>query len=212
MIDKASPEELFRIVRIRDSGIPMDQTIIENLQASCRGLSICQTGSVLETMIFDLEHGGCGYMLSIAVHNDSDKILRVEQYRLNLPWPESHFHWLEDPRKFTPRESWYSFPPHGPEGLSRESVLNHRIGRNGRLLPDDCIEGLLCGVGEASIPDEYHHRQRLLMRLSVFDGSGHRTQIDLGCMVNRPCSAQSRQKAVKKWPSSRRGLTFGNFR
>jgi hypothetical protein len=173
------------MTQILASGIPLDDEVMEHLRASCRGLSVSQTGTLLENTIFDLEHGGTGYIVSIAIDNTSTKTVRIDQYRLEQPWPESGFHWLEDPRKMIPRENTYSFPQYGPEGLERECVLNHRIGRHGRLLPGDYIEGLLCGVGQACIPKEYYHRQRLPIRLSVFDGRGQETDLLMDIIVNR---------------------------
>jgi hypothetical protein len=173
------------MTQILASGIPLDDGVMEDLRSSCRGLSICQTGTLLENTVFDLDDGGTGYIVSIAINNTSAKTLRIDQYRLEQPWPESGFHWLEDPLKKIPRESTYSFPQYGPEGFERECVLNHRIGRHGRLLADDCIEGLLCGVGQACIPDGYQHRQRLQMKLSVFDGRGRGTTIKLNVLINR---------------------------
>ena len=44
-------------------------------------------------------------------------------------------------------EYTYSFPEHGPAGFHRDVVLNHRLGRDGRLNPDGWLEGLLLGLG-----------------------------------------------------------------
>ncbi len=200
LVAKVSPSELLRMTQILALGIPLDDVVMENLRASSLGLSICQTGTVLENTIFDLKDGGTGYLVSIAINNNSAKTMRIDQYRLEQPWPESGFHWLEDPLKKMPRESIYSFPKYGPEGLERECVLNHRVGRHSRLLPGDCIEGLLCGVGQAYIPDEYHHRQRLSMRLSVFDGRGQETDLIIDVILNREVQIwhQRQREAFKR--------------
>src|ERR1700730_7376278 len=133
MSTKTSSEQLLRMSRILSSGIPLNPVVVQALRASCRGLSICQIGSPVENTVFDLEHGGTGYMLSVEICNHAPKILGIEHYRLEPPWPESDFRWLQDPRKWTPCEVNYSFPKYGPEGLDRECVLNHRVGRNGAL-------------------------------------------------------------------------------
>jgi hypothetical protein len=154
------------------SGIPLDDGVVSDLRTSSQGLSLYQTGTPVENELFDLAFGGFGLLVSVSVRNDSPGTIHISQYRLEPPWPESGFRWLEDPRKKVPRERSYSFPQYGPEGLERECVLNHRVGRQGRLLPGECIEGFLCGVGQVSIPDEYQHRQRLSLRLSVFAANG----------------------------------------
>jgi hypothetical protein len=92
------------------SVIPLDQGVVGDLRTSCQGLSLCQTGAVVENELFDLAFGGFGLLVSISVSNDSRRTIHVSQYRLEPLWPESGFHWLEDPRKKVPRERNYSFP------------------------------------------------------------------------------------------------------
>lgn len=167
------------------SGIPLDERVVSDLRTSCQGLSLHQTGTLVENELFDLAFGGFGLLVSISVSNDSRRTIHTSQYRLEPPWPESGFRWLDDPWKKVPRESSYSFPQYGPQALERECVLNHRAGRQGRLLPGECIEGFLCGVGQVCIPDEYQHRQRLSLQLSVFDGRGDLSSIMINCIVNR---------------------------
>ena len=193
--------------RILESGIPLDPAVVEALRASCRGLSICQIGSPVENTVFDLEHGGTGYMLSVEICNHAPGILGIEQYRLESPWPESDFRWLEDPRKLTPCEVNYSFPKYGPEGLDRECVLNHRVGRNGRLLPGGCTRGFLCGVGQACIPDEYQDRQRVRMQLSLVATRGTELTLDVDLVLNREVQIR-RQRQLEKFRRTpkRRGI------
>jgi hypothetical protein len=207
MSTKTSSEQLLRMSRILASGIPLDPVVVEALRASCRGLSICQIGSPVENTIFDLEHGGTGYMLSVEICNHAPKILGIEQYRLEPPWPESDFRWLEDPRKLTPCEVSYSFPKYGPEGLDRECVLNHRVGRNGRLLPGDCTRGFLCGVGQACIPEEYQDRQRVRMQLSLLATRGTELALDIDLVLNREVQIR-RQRQLEKFRRTpkRRGM------
>jgi hypothetical protein len=185
------------------SGIPLDDGIVGDLRTSSQGLSLYQTGTSVENELFDIALGGFGVLISISVANDSPGTIYIGQYRLELPWPESNFRWLEDPRKKVPRELSYSFPQYGPEGLERECVLNHRVGRQGRLLPGETIEGFLCGLGRACIPDEYQHRQDLSLRLSVFDGDGQFTCIIANVIVNRQVKSdlgiQQRHLPAPKW-------------
>jgi hypothetical protein len=185
IVTKSSPADLLRMEQLLASGIPLDEGVVSDLRASCQGLSLYQTGAVVENELFDLAFGGFGLLISVSVGNDSPGTIHISQYRLEPPWPESDFRWLEDPRKKVPRERNYSFPQYGPEGLERECVLNHRVDRQGRLLPGECIEGFLCGVGQVCIPHEYQHRQRLSLRLSVFDGRGRLSSIINNVIVNR---------------------------
>ncbi len=70
----------------------------------------------MEDCVFELESGGTGFMIAIAIHNMSYKILRPREARLAIPWPESNFRWLENPISKLPREYTYTFPRYGPEG------------------------------------------------------------------------------------------------
>jgi hypothetical protein len=185
IVTKSSPADLLRMEKLLAAGIPLDEKVVSDLRASCQGLSLYQTGTVAENELFDLAFGGFGLLMSISVSNDSRRTIHIGQYRLEPPWPESGFRWLEDPRKKVPRERDYSFPQYGPEGLERECVVNHRVGREGRLFPGDTVEGFLCGLGRACIPDEYQHRQRLSLRLSVFDGNGQVTILVTNVIVNK---------------------------
>jgi hypothetical protein len=67
-------------------------------------------------------------------------------------------------------------------------------------LPGECIEGFLCGVGQVCIPHEYQHRQRLSLQLSVFDGRGQRTTIELNVLTNREVQMRrwQRNEGLKK--------------
>jgi hypothetical protein len=135
--------------------------------------------------VFDLDWGGWGCILSIAVQNDSDPVICVQQYRLEVPKFEWNFEWLEDPLRKSPRGYSYSFPPPGPVEFAREVVLNHRIGRKGRLNPGDSFEGLLLGKGQACLPDTFRDRQRMRAKLTIFDGRGGCYELEASLCVNR---------------------------
>jgi hypothetical protein len=75
---KVRPDELLRMTQIPDSGIPLDDSVMEDLRASCRGLSVRQTETFVESMIFDLKYGGTGYLMSIAIDNTSTKTMRID--------------------------------------------------------------------------------------------------------------------------------------
>src|SRR5882762_10506377 len=84
-----------------------------------------------------------------------------------------------------PRECVYMFPSHGLAGHDPEDLLNHRLGSNGKLLPDGDLDGLLLGVGQASIPEQYKDRQAVSMRLSVIDQRGNSYGMSVKFMVHR---------------------------
>jgi len=145
---KLTKDELKLMSKLRRKGIPLDGEVLLDLESRSRGPSIYQTGSAAENTVFDLDFGGSGYMLSLAIDNVSDRIIHLREFRLSVPWPEPEFKWLKDPFRKSPREFMYSFPPPRTAGFEREVVLNHCLGPYGRLNPGGALEGLLLGVAK----------------------------------------------------------------
>jgi hypothetical protein len=179
-------DELGALSDLERGGVPLDREVLEDLQAASRGLSVYQTGTLLENTIFDLDSGGSGYMLSVAIYNDSERPIRLHEFRLEPPWHDPGFRWLEGASRGSPRKCSYSFAPPGPTGFENGDVLNHRVGSAGQLNPGgDPLEGLLLAMGQAPIPDEYRDRQLLQMRLSISDRRGHSCASQMNFYVSR---------------------------
>jgi hypothetical protein len=185
MLNTLRNEELLLASELPRAGIPVDAEVLKAMEAACRGLAIYQSPNIPDTGIYDLDSGGTGYMVTIAFHNNSPGILGPHECRLEIPWREPCFRWLEDPLGKIPREYTYSFPDPGPVGFERDIVLNHRLGRKGRLCPGDWMEGLLLGVGQEPMPSDYQDHQGIKMRLCVFDEHGNRFGADIKFLVNR---------------------------
>ena len=182
---KLSNEELRQLDRLHGEGIPFDQQIVNDLERASRGLSLSQTGDSAQNRVFDLDRGGWACTLAIAICNLSDWANCVQEYRLEFPRFEWHIEWLEDPFRKSPRGYSYSFPPPGSLEFEREVVLNHRIGRKGRLNPGDSFEGLLLGKGQACLPDNFRDRQRMITKLAIFDGRGVCYELEMTLCVRR---------------------------
>jgi hypothetical protein len=178
-------EELRLATQLNKQGIPLDPEVLKSMEADCAGLLIYQSGTIAENTVFDLDSGGAGFMLSVAIYKEAKRILYPVEYRLELPWPETQFRWLEDPWRKIPWEHAYSFPKPGPEGFEREVVLNHRCGRQGRILPGGCLEGLLLGVGQSPVPNHYENRQRIELPFAVLDQRGGRSELVVELCVGR---------------------------
>ncbi len=154
-------------------------------------------------------------MVSMAINNDSPRTVWIREFRVEIPWWEPQFRWLEDPLGKVPREYTYSFPDPGPVGFERHVVLNHRLGRKGRLYPGDCPEGLLLGVGQEPIPSNYRHRQSLEMRVWVYDEKGGRFGADITFLVDREAQLARERKLLKRhersWAQGRSRLVSAGF-
>jgi hypothetical protein len=197
MKNKTSEQEFLFFSQLRRGGIPLDEEVLEGMKAASCGLSIHDTGTIVDSAVFDLAFGGTGYMLSIAILNDANRIIRPREFRLAMVWDEPQFRWLEDPLRKVPRQFTYEFPSHGPVGFEREVVLNHRLGAKGRLNPGDCLDGFLLGVGQRPIPGAYSDRQILRTRLSVVDDRGDCYESRVKLLVRREEQLMRRQATVK---------------
>jgi hypothetical protein len=199
MKHKLSEDELRALSDLQKGDIPLDEEVLEEIRGSSRGLSIFQAGdSLVENSVFDLDSGGSGIMFTAAIHNDSNRHIWVHEIRLEKLWHGAQFRWLDDPLRTSPRTHSYSFPSPGPQGFAREAVLNHRVGRAGRLNPEGWLEGLLLGMGQTRMPDEWRDRQTLMTRLLVYDGRGRQYSTDLKLYVSRTSLVRIRKRALSE--------------
>ena len=204
MTNKISAAELLLASQLRGAGIPLDEELLEAMRATCRGLSICQTGAGAANIICDLFAGGMALMASVAIYNDSSRNVWICEFRPDIPWFEPRFRWLPYPLGKKPREYTYSLPDPWPAGFEPDAVLNHRVGRRGKLLPGDCMEGLLLGVGEEPIPSHYRDRQTLVMRVWVIDSRGNRFPADIKLLVDRGAQLYRERKERERASVARR--------
>lgn len=182
---KYSEAELGILKDLQHGGIALDGDVLDGIRSASRALSVCQTGSMNENCIFELDNGGSGYMLDVAIQNRTNRVIWLQEFRLEMLWQEPHFTWLNESPRVSPWAYTYAFPSPGPVGFDREVVLNHRVGMAGRLNPGGAFEGLLLGIGAAALPDEYLDRQRVRLTLEIFDRRGFRYSKRLDVAVSR---------------------------
>jgi hypothetical protein len=195
-------DDLELATELQQAGIPLHEDVLDRMRLDRRGLSIYQTGTIPENEIFDLG-SSMGVMISLAIYNDAPTNIHIAQFRLEIPWLEPQFRWLQDPLRKSPREDLYCFPVPSLLAFEREVVLNHRIGPQGLLLPGDCLEGLLLGVGESPLPESYRDREALDLRLRVFDSRGREYKLTLKMCVDRRKPPRLRRRVA---PGASRGF------
>jgi hypothetical protein len=139
-----------------------------------------------------LESGGTGYILSIEIYNESDRIVWPCAYRLKPLSNECHFRWLESSSHGAEPKFVYKLPGETAGGFGPDEVLNHRFGPRYRLYPGDSLEGLLLGFGEKSISTEYRDQQLACTSLTIFDQRGIRCETKVNLLVNRRAPARKR--------------------
>lgn len=186
----ASQSDLVQFSELCNAGIPLDEVVVRDATAAGRGLSIYQVG---RSRIIELEWGGAGYLLGIGIRNDSNRVMSPHAYRLELPWEEEQFGWVEPSSRRAPPGKIYTWRGEGP-GYPASEVLNHRLGAKGRLFPGDCFEGWLLGAGHAAIPEGYCDRERVRTPLTVFDGRGNRYETNVKFRVNRRAPVEQHQR------------------
>ena len=165
------------------------------------GLAIIQIPSLGVNSVFDLETGGAGYMMDAHIGNELDRPIWIHGFQIKTPWGGAGFSLLSDPTQSVPKQEIYSFP-NSTLGFERSVVLNSFLSGNGRLNPGDEIEGLLLGVDEDPLPDEYPDNGRIVVKLSIFDERGNRFSSGFRLCVER--SAIYDRKRMKEIPASER--------
>jgi len=186
MAMKTRQKELKLFEELRFFGTPLDQMVLDEAKAACRGLEITQTGSSLENIVYARTSGGVGIMLSVCIENISDRTIRVAAVRLEMPWFDADFHWLKWP---LPKEmrKWggYVLPGCGACGFDPSVVVNHRLGHDFKLYPGDLVDGFLFGQGASTIPVNYSHLMKIPVEITVFAGSRDRYGAWMTLVVNR---------------------------
>jgi hypothetical protein len=190
----ANYQDFALVRRLRDRGIPVDEYEFARMQAACAGLVILEDAGLPST-VFDLSSGGAGYRLSVVISNQSKRPLAPAHIGFEGPDWATGMSLLPDPHKeyparrgnahrrvrdnggcvvdYSSARNFYVFPTQTPMVDPRNEVLNHRLGRGRFLYPGESWEGCLLAVGQQSIPSEYRDRDRLKMRLTLFDQRGH---------------------------------------
>ena len=182
-------------------GVPLDWEILERTRAVSLGLQIQVIESAVDATIFDAQFGGIILMIHAAIHNDSLKVIRLDECQIELPWEDPDFRLLQASWRKMPREYMYSSSLAPTLQFESEAVLNHRFGRRGRLNPGALLDGMILGAGIQPIPDRYQHRQRVDVQLAIIDGRGKvyletaRVMLDRSVQLMRQRKARDRASA-----------------
>ena len=185
--------------KLHRGGTPLDQKVLEEARAACRGLRITQTGNCIDSALYSQASGGVGIMLSVAIENISDRPIAVKSIHLKMPWPHADFHWLEKLSSRELRERGYVLPACGACGFDPDVIVNHRFGRDFKLDPGEEIEGLLLGEGTTAVPEHYPDGKLVPVELTVFAArrEAYGAWIDLLlCREKQRSSRQSGQPAI----------------
>jgi hypothetical protein len=177
-------------------GVPLDGGVVERSRAAEQGLRIHVFQAGIDCTILDAQFGGTFLMIHFVISNDSPRVIRLDQCRIEVPWFDQDFRLLEDPWQKIPREHSYASPNAPTLQFERDAVLNHLFGNQGRLNPGDSLDGMLLAAGSQTIPDQYQHREGVNLQLLIIDGQGRVYQENPGVMLDRS-EHLNREKKVR---------------
>lgn len=188
------------IRRMLDLGVPIDVTR-KDLTASQQQskLRIDHQIGALETVVFDLDTGGTGYILSLSL-----TVLRgpfaIDTFTVQLPWAQRPIIWLADPAETVGPESPYRFPGTRSLVIPRDQVINHYADARRNLRPGKRIEGVLLGFGFDDIPPCFVHGSETVGKVGIVDQFGVQHSAELTFWIDR--SAKVYFKTKKTVPRS----------
>lgn len=194
-MESLTPEELSALYRcLIEGGCPVQQQ--HGYKITPTGLVVEQVPEMFVNTIFDLADGGTGYLLELLIRNELDRSTYIHGFQIETPWGRARIALLPDSSKSVPRYYDYTFPG-GTLGFDRSLVINSIFSGHGRLNPGDEIEGLLLGVDEEPLPDEYPDNGRVVVKLSIFDERGNRFTSKFRLCVDRSAlRARERKKEI----------------
>ncbi len=172
----------FRVTRelleaLARTGSPVDMSVADDAEEP-RQVEIKQVGAVCDSKLFELESGRLGFMVNLAITNQTSRTIETVQIELRSTLIDASFQWLT-PLTFRLRKRngsdaeyrAYQFPGRCGLQLPYDEVLNHKLVEHGLLRSRRRLEGWLLGIG-GLMPAELMHGQSQDLTL-VIVGSDH---------------------------------------
>jgi len=191
-------ERLECVREMLNLGVPMDVTKMDlTAHQPPSKLRIEHEVGAVETILFDLDPGGTGFILSLSL-----TVLRgpfaIEAFTLALPWHQRPIIWLADPAETGEPDSPYRFPGTACLAFPREEVINHYADARRDLRAGKRIEGTLLGYGFDDIPECFVHGSETVGKLGIVDQFGEQHSAEVNFWIDR--SAKLHPKARKTVP------------
>jgi hypothetical protein len=179
LLNKLTLEEHNVLQELQSGGIPVNWRPLKTESRISPAIALRQTGNRFDNAVH-LRFGylECCCVLTVAISNRTNRNVRLEAYRLEIPWGVSDFRWLEKPRGNVARGFAYSHAAYcsasndPPLPIEPERVLNHRFARGFKVFPGETVEGLLIGAGDSEL-HHYPNEKEIEADLVLFDGRGH---------------------------------------
>ena len=136
-------------------------------------LEIEQKGGIHDNLIFEMESGGVGCVIDLAITNQTCRPIYCVKVELRTPWEDDFFEWLPATRidvkikekRYSSYQA-YRFP--GRLGLEYpyKEVINHSLLDRGSLQPKHPCRGLLLATG-GLMPAYLQHGQWQEVTLAI---------------------------------------------
>jgi hypothetical protein len=152
------------LTELAEAGSPVDMSVADTEDQHV-GVEIEQVGGVHDSMVFELPGGLAGYILDMAFTNQTSRTIYCRDIDLRLPWEDSLFNWMQDPRE-AGRSELYRFPGRNPLQYPRDEVINHVLLDDGALTSMRPLRGLLLATGRP-MPESLFHGQWLVATLAI---------------------------------------------
>ena len=194
-MNRLQAEEKARLARyLNENGCPVQ--LESSDQVVPPGLVIKQVLLPLMNMVFDLESGASAYLLNAYLKSNLVRPIRIEGVQIKPPWEGSSISLLEDDPRERANGGFYLFPG-TTLGFQGSEVLNGLLLGKCKLKPRDDPEGLIMAIDTQPIPDDVSDRDRIIVKLTVFDGAGNEFSSELRLCVDRTVRGRQRKEEMR---------------
>ncbi|MGB9243193.1 MAG: hypothetical protein WCC03_07575 [Candidatus Acidiferrales bacterium] len=205
-MNRMQAEEKARMaLYLNENGCPVQ--LESNHRVISQGLVIKQVPLPLVNKVFDLESGAADYLLDAHLISNLTRPICIEGVQIKPPWEGSSISLLEDDPRERANGGFYRFPE-STLAFQGSEVLNGLLSGRCKLKPRDDPEGLIMAIDTQPIPDDVSDRERIDVKLTVFDGAGNGFSSDFRLCVDRSAiRARQRKEEMRAYfqsPSTRK--------
>jgi hypothetical protein len=109
----------------------------------------------------------------------------VSHIELELPWQQTYFYWLEDPRVIDGPSRCYRFFGNQSLEFERDLVLNHRLKVTQPFSAGESAEGFLLGLGFEPIPEVFTQGKMILAFVVIYDQFARKCRVPVKLWADR---------------------------
>jgi hypothetical protein len=184
-LKKNTSDSLVLARRIRAAGVAI-HIAEDDEKGSCMpsdGLIIRQQGGVPDSTAFEFE-GGTGYIIDLAITVNLPSIA-IADFDLELPWEKICFRWLPDPLELGDSSMPYRFTGKNSLAYGRDQVINHFADVRQTLRHGQSISGLLLGISNDPITDEFRQGTLVPGTVIIVDQFSREYRAEVRLFINR---------------------------